>query len=216
MLVRDCMTPNPTTVRMDSDPMAAQTLMRYGKLRHLPVLDGDDRLVGIVTTSDLNLFFSTAPSPGVSRRQYRVDQVMMSPVTTVPPDYPLEEAAELMRVTRVTGLPVVEGEQLVGIITLGDILATLVKALGRDAPSSLRVTVQVSNRPGQLARVAAKLAALGCNIHSVVSTMTGNQGQLTMRLQGVERETVLQALEELEEIHVVHVWEKPEADVTTG
>jgi len=39
---------------------------------------------------------------------------------------------------------------------------------------------------------------------------------LTMRLQGAERETVLQALEELEEIHVVHVWEKPETDVTTG
>ena len=216
MLVRDCMTPNPTTVRMDSDPMAAQTLMRYGKLRHLPVLDSNDRLVGIVTTSDLNLFFSTAPSPGVARRQYRVDQVMTSPVTTVPPDYPLEEAAELMRVTRITGLPVVKGEQLVGIITLGDILATLVKALGRDASLSLRVTVQVPNRPGQLARVAAKLAALNCNIYSVVSAVTNDQGQLTMRLQGAERETVLQALEELEEIHVVHVWEKPETDVTTG
>jgi acetoin utilization protein AcuB len=212
MLVRDCMTPNPTTVRMDSDPMAAQTLMRYGKLRRLPVLDENDRLVGIVTTSDLNLFFSTAPSPGVTKRQYRVDQVMTSPIVTVSPDYPLEEAAELMRQTRVTGLPVVEGEKLVGIITAGDILALLVESMGRNISTSLRVTIQVLDRPGQLARVTSKLAALNCNISSMLSVPAGEHVKLTMRLQGVDHEAILRAIQELEDVTVVHVWERPKAD----
>jgi CBS domain-containing protein len=52
--------------------MAAQTLLRYGDFRRLPVVDKDGQLVGILTASDLDLFFSTAPSPGVVKRQFRV------------------------------------------------------------------------------------------------------------------------------------------------
>ncbi len=212
MLVRDCMTPHPATVRDNSDPMAAQTLMRYGKLRRLPVLDEDDALVGIVTTSDLNLFFSTAPSPGVVKRQYRVDQVMTSPVVTVPPDYPLEEAAEMMRVTKVTGLPVVQEGQLVGIITAGDILAQLVESMGGNISASLRITVQIPDRPGQLARVATRIADMNCNICSMLSAPAGEQVKLTMRLQGPDHEAILEAIRGLEDVTVVHVWESGDAD----
>ncbi len=210
MLVRDCMTPNPTTVRQDSDPMAAQTLMRYGKLRRLPVLDENDRLVGIITTSDLNLFFSTAPSPGVAKRQYRVDQAMVSPVVTVPPDYPLEEAAEIMRANRVTGMPVVQGEKVVGIITASDILTQLIETLGGNISASLRITIQVPNRPGQLARVTAKLADMNYNICSMLSATVEGQIKLTMRLQGPDHEAVLTALWELpklgEDMDVIRCW----------
>lgn len=215
MLVKDRMTPNPTTVRPDSDPMAAQTLLRYARFRRLPVVDENGRLVGIVTASDLELFFSTAPSPGVTKRQYRVDQVMKSPVITVSPDYPLEEAAQLMLEHRIGGMPVVEEERVVGIITTSDILAQLVEALGGDTPS-LRVTIQVPDRPGQFARVAARIAALNCNICSLLSARAGNRVNLTMRLQDADREAVVQAIQELEEIDVVHVWENPEANKMPG
>jgi acetoin utilization protein AcuB len=147
VLVRDRMTPNPTTVRPDSDPMAAQTLMRYGNFRRLPVVDHEGKLIGIVTASDLDIFFSRAPSPGVVKRQYRVDQVMHRPVITVSPDYPLEEAAQLMLKNKIGSVPVVEGEKVVGIITESDIFAQLVEALGGDT-ASLRITVDVPDRPG--------------------------------------------------------------------
>ncbi len=212
MLVQDCMTPHPATVRENSDPMAAQTLMRYGKLRRLPVLDEDGQLVGIVTTWDLHLFFSTAPSPGVVKRQYRVDQVMKSPVVTVPPDYPLEEAAEMMRANKITGLPVVEGGQLVGIITAGDILAQLVESMGGNISASLRVTVQFPDRLGQLARIATKIADMNYNICSMLSAPAGDQVRLMMRLQGPDHEAVLQAMRELGDVTVVHVWESGETE----
>ncbi|MCP4357074.1 MAG: CBS domain-containing protein, partial [Chloroflexi bacterium] len=106
MLVRDRMTPNPTTVRPNSDPMAAQMLLRYNKFRRLPVVDEKGQLIGIVTDSDLNLFLTTSPSPGVVKRQHRVEQVMTTPVITVSPDYPLEEAAQLMLKRKIGGAPV--------------------------------------------------------------------------------------------------------------
>jgi acetoin utilization protein AcuB len=209
MLVRDRMTANPTTVRPGSDPMAAQTLLRYAKFGRLPVVDENGQLVGIVTASDLELFFSTAPSPGVVKRQFRVDQVMTTPVVTVSPDYPLEEAAQLMLKHNISGLPVVEEGRLVGIITKSDIFAQLVEALGGET-SSLRITVQVPDRPGQLARVASQIAALNCNICSLLTARAGDRVSLTMRLQGADREAIVQAIQDLPKIEVVHVWENPQ------
>ncbi len=210
MLVRDRMQPNPTTVRPESDPLAAQTLMRYGHFRHLPVVDEDGRLVGIITRSDLERFFSQVPSPGVVKRQYRVDQTMTTPVITVSPDYPLEEAAKLMLEHKIGGLPVVQDERVVGIITESDIFAQLVEALGGDL-HSLRITVRVPDRPGQLARVAAQIAALDCNICSVLSSPAGDHLDLTMRLKGAERNQVIRAITELDEAELLHVWEHPDA-----
>jgi acetoin utilization protein AcuB len=205
------MTPNPTTVRPESDPMAAQTLLRYGRFGRLPVVDENGKLAGIITASDLELFFSTAPSPGVVKRQFRVDQVMKSPVYTVSPDYPLEEAARLMMRHKIGGLPVVEENKVVGIITESDIISQLVESLSGDSPS-LRVTVQVPDRPGQLARVAGQMAALNCNICSMLLARMGDWGNLTMRLQGADRQTVVQAIRELDEIELIHVWESDQPD----
>ena len=206
MLVRNRMTPNPTTVRPDSDPMAAQTLLRYGKFGRLPVVDQDGKLVGIVTASDLELFFSRAPSPGVLKRQFRVDQVMKSPVMTVSPDYPLEEAARLMLKHKVGGLPVVEDGELVGIITVSDVFAQLVEAMGGET-HTLRVTVRVPDRPGELARVATQLAQLNCNICSVVSSRFEGQSSITMRLEGAECDDIVQTLKELEGVTLAGVWQ---------
>jgi len=186
--------------------MAAQTLLRYGKFGRLPVVDQDGKLVGIVTASDLELFFSRAPSPGVLKRQFRVDQVMKSPVMTVSPDYPLEEAARLMLKHKVGGLPVVEDGELVGIITVSDVFAQLVEAMGGET-HTLRVTVRVPDRPGELARVATRLAQLNCNICSVVSSRFEGQSSITMRLEGAECDDIVQTLKELEGVTLAGVWQ---------
>ena len=102
MFVQDCMTHDPVTVRPESDPLAAVALLKCGGFRRLPVVDEDDKLIGIVTRNDLEVFLSRAGSPGVLKRQHRVEQVMNRKVITVPPDCPLEEAANLMGVSRQT------------------------------------------------------------------------------------------------------------------
>jgi acetoin utilization protein AcuB len=136
---------------------------------------------------------------------------MKRPVITVSPDYPLEEAAQLMLDHGVSGLPVVEEGRVVGMITESDIFAQLVEALGGNT-TSLRVTVQVPDRPGQLARVADQIAALNCNICSILSAQVRGHMRLTMRLQGTEKEAIVQALSGLEEIELIHVWESQATD----
>lgn len=213
MLVRECMTPRPITVRPGSDPLAAVALCKSGGFGRLPVVDDEGRLVGIVTENDLRLFLSTAPSPGVIQRQHRVERVMRCQVVTVPPDYPLEEAARLMIQHDVGGLPVVEESgHLVGIVTRSDIFAQFAQALGADT-LSLRLTVLVPDRPGELAKLASRIAQAGGNICSVVSHHPGRTGQmaLTLRVEGAERETLLEVLRSDPQVELLHVWERASA-----
>jgi len=135
---------------------------------------------------------------------------MKSPVVSVPPDYPLEEAARLMIHHNLSGLPVAdETGRLVGIITRSDIFAQFAEALGADT-AAIRVTVRVPNRPGELAKLAGRIAQAGGNICSVVSHSPGTTGQmdLTLRVEGVEREALLAAIQADPEVEVRHVWER--------
>jgi acetoin utilization protein AcuB len=208
MFVRDCMTPDPFTVRPESDPLAGMMLLRAGRFRHLPVVEGDGKLVGIVDHDSLELFLSRAGSPGVTKRQHRVDQVMARDVLTVTPDCPLEEAAALMVSHKVNSLLVVTGERLVGIITETDIFKQLAAALGGGG-ASLRLTVQVADTPGQLAELAGRIAGVDGNICSVVSYTAGRSGRIniTLRVEGADRDTLLGALSDLPGLDVLNAWE---------
>lgn len=207
MLVRDCMTKNPVTVRPESDPMAAGMVLKYRGFRHLPVLDAEGRLVGIVDRTDLEQFLAKAGPPSVLKRQHRVEQVMTREVVTVAPDCPIEEAASEMVKHKIGSLPVVEDGILVGIITETDIFKQFAAALG-GGTSSLRLTVQVDNVPGQFAQLASRIAQVNGNIISVVTypAETPARINLTLRVEGVERETVLGAIADLPGLEVLHSW----------
>lgn len=208
MFVRDCMTRKPVTVRPDSDPLAARMLLRSGGFRHLPVVDADGKLAGIVDRDDLELFLSKAGSPGVVKRQHRVDQVMISEVVTVTPDCPLEEAATHMVEHKIGSLPVVEAGEVVGIITETDIFREFAAVLG-GGTDSLRLTVQVPDTPGQLAEVAGRIARVKGNICSVVAHAADKPERIniTLRVQGTSREALLEAISGLPGLDVLHAWE---------
>ena len=95
MFVRDFMTLSPVCLRPESDPLAGIALCKSGRFRHLPVVDTDGCVLGVVSRADLELFLAEAESPGVIMRRYRVDQVNAREIPPVEPDVPLEEAARL-------------------------------------------------------------------------------------------------------------------------
>ncbi len=208
MFVRDCMTRDPVTIRPESDPLAAIALLKCGDFRRLPVVDAESKLVGIVTRNDLEVFLSKAGSPGILKRQHRVDQVMSRDVTTVTPDCPLEEAASLMVKRKIGSLPVVEDEEVVGIVTETDIFKQLAAVLG-GGTDSLRLTVQVPNVPGQLAELSGHIAQVDGNISSVVAYGADPFGRIniTLRVEGIEREKVLETIAGQPGLKVLHVWE---------
>jgi acetoin utilization protein AcuB len=204
MLVQDCMTRNPISIRPESDPVAAIGLLKAGGFRHLPVLDETGKLVGIVDRTDMEMFLSKAGSPGVMKRNHRVDQLMKRNVISVTPTCPLEEAASLMVEHKIGSLPVLEDNKLVGIITETDIFSRFAAILG-GGTDSLRLTVQVDNRPGQLADVAGRIASVNGNITSAVAFDAGNPQRMnfTFRVQGVEEEALLKAISSVAGLEVL-------------
>lgn len=135
MLVREFMNPSPVSISPDTPLLEAEWRMQEGGFRHLPIVDAYDRLVGIVSDRDLR---EAAPSDAttLSRQELTyllsrltVEDVMKTPVLTARPGEPAETAAIRMREHKVSALPVVDDERLVGIVTTTDMLDALVRML---------------------------------------------------------------------------------------
>ena len=131
MLVRDVMTPDPITVQPDDTLLTAQERMAECACRRLPVVDQDRRLVGIITDRDVRLALN---SPLVLRERWQDDMLvtqttveicMTADPLTIAPDAPLELVVDALLKRKISGLPVVEGDRLVGIITVTDLLIAL-------------------------------------------------------------------------------------------
>ncbi len=125
MLVRELMSVPVVTVPRDTDYQQALKLMQEKRLRRLPVVDRERRLVGIVAERDLLLAATRYPRAGVD-----VGEFMATKVVSATPGMSLGEAARLMLEHRVGGLPVLEGGALVGIITESDIFRRFVEMQG--------------------------------------------------------------------------------------
>lgn len=143
MLVREFMHTDPVTIAPDTPLLEAEWRMQEGGFRHLPIVDGYDRLVGIVSDRDLR---EAAPSDAtaLSRQELtyllsrlKVKDVMTKPVLTARPGEPAETAAIRMRENKVGALPVVDDERLVGIVTTADMLGALVRALQAQRTASM-------------------------------------------------------------------------------
>lgn len=133
-LIRDWMTPDPITISGSATLPEAYWLMVSNEIRRLPVVDGGV-LVGIVTLEDLRQkmpasFINIDPirvSDMLSKLPVR--QVMAQNPKTISVDAPLVEAAQQMLAHKISALPVMDDDKLVGIITESDIFRALVNRL---------------------------------------------------------------------------------------
>jgi len=205
------MTSDPVTVTPDTSFPEALRIIKERGIRHLPVVDEQRKLIGVVARTDL---LHASPSMAVPSNVFEMSyllanlhlrEVMSSPPITVLEDAPLEEAARVMVEKKIGCLPVMRDETLVGMITETDIFETFVEVLGgREA--SLRVTVLVPDVRGELARVAGVIARLGGNVCSVArfESQDPEQCYITFRLEGVDEDVLIPELE-AEVTEVVHV-----------
>lgn len=121
--VRDWMSARPITVSPSSPLEQILQIMRTRAIRHLLVADGE-QLVGVVSSRDIRRPLTDRGIPITPATP--VGQVMTESPLTVGPDLPLIEAARLMLDRKIGALPVIEGEQVVGILTKSDALEALV------------------------------------------------------------------------------------------
>ena len=128
MLVSDRMSRHPVTIRTDADYKQALKLMQDHAMHHVPVLDAENRLAGVLAERDLLL-----AAMHYLQSAIEVSEIMRRQVVTATPEMPISEAAMLMVNNKIGGLPVVDGNQrVVGIITETDIFRAFVELLSQD------------------------------------------------------------------------------------
>ncbi len=141
-LVRDWMTPRPITIDPKTTLPEAHKLMKSSRIRRLPVVD-HGKIVGILTLGDIR---EASPSDASSLSVFElnfllarltVDHIMTRDPIVVSPTATIRQAAELMLEYKIGGLPVVQDEELVGIITESDIFRVLVQEFEPAIPGPL-------------------------------------------------------------------------------
>ncbi len=207
MFIKQIMTHNPVTIRPETTVPEAQAVLKREKIHHLPVVDRNDKLVGIVTEKDL---LYASPSPATTLNVYemndllsklKIEKVMTKNVITIGEDTLVEDAAHIMVDRNIGGLPIMRGGVLAGIVTESDIFRLFIELFGTRR-KGLRATALVSEKPGLLAKITSAIAERGGNIISL-GTFPGENIESSLLL--IKTEEI--SKEKLEESIVPYVKE---------
>ena len=172
MYVGTVMRKDLTTVAPETTLMAAQQILEQKKINHLLIVDDRNELLGIVSDRDLKKSWaSSATTLSKNELMYLLDQVTVADIMTqktltIPPATTIERAALLMNQHRINALPVLEENDLVGMITSRDVMGVLLEAVGIDTDSA-RLTILVKDRIGVISDLSQSLRAEGINIRSL-------------------------------------------------
>ena len=138
MIVSDIMTERPVTIHQDESLKTALAKMTANGCQHLPVLDDEGHLVGILSDRDCR---KALQQPIILQEFWEetdlidhipVRSLMTAAPIVVEPKTSASEAARLMLIHHISSLPVMRGETLVGIITKSDILIAFMRLHSRE------------------------------------------------------------------------------------
>ncbi len=187
MFVRNHMTKSPITINKKTSVFEALEMMKKYNIRQLPVV-AEGKLAGIVTQKGL---LTISPSPATSLSifelnymlaQMTVAEAMAKKILTVTSDTTIEEAALLLRKHKIRSVPVVEGDVLVGIITVTDIFDALAKYFGY-GKSGARLVIESRNRDGLVADVTQAVNDLQIPLQGIISVLKDNDNiEILLRL----------------------------------
>jgi acetoin utilization protein AcuB len=190
------------TIGLDASVNEAFRIMKEKNIRRLPVMD-KNRLAGIITLGDLN---QATPSAATSLSIYELNYLLArtrvkdifpphQKVITVTPQTYIETAAKLMLQHQISGLPVMEGDKLVGIITETDLFRALIDILGVKRPHT-RIDTLIPEGPGSLAEITGIMASRGINIINTVVYFDDALGKykVILRIEALDYQPVVEAL----------------------
>lgn len=206
MLVKEKMTPNPITITKSTNIANALTLMRENKIRRLPVLDSENKIVGIVTDRDLR---EISPSPATSLSIFELNYLLAKTkiedvipknkkVISISADAYIEEAALLMREHKIGGILVTDdNNQLIGIITETNIFDAFVEIMGLKQ-EGYRITIKFKeDHPGMLADITKIIASCQGNITHITTFHDENDiPLLVIRLNQGDINSIMVTLKE--------------------
>jgi acetoin utilization protein AcuB len=175
MLVREWMSTEVITVDADETMQRAIGLLKEHSIRMLPVMK-NKKLVGIVTDRDLKrASASDATSLEIHELLYligkiKVKDIMILKPITVPWDFTVEEAAEVLLKNKISGVPVTGPEgDIVGVITKSDIFKVLISLAGI-GKRGIQMAIQIEDRPGSMKGITRAIRDLGGRMVSILTS----------------------------------------------
>jgi acetoin utilization protein AcuB len=174
--MREKIQKNPVTISPEASFFEARNLIHEKGIRHLPVVDKNNAVVGIVTDRDIR---EAAPSDAtllsVQELNYLLGKLKVSSfmtpkakLITITPDTLIEEAVQLMHDNKIGCLPVVERGKLYGIFTETDALDHLVDIFGFKQKGT-RLTVALEDKPGSLLGILEVFKKHDLSVISIVT-----------------------------------------------
>ncbi|MBA2871772.1 acetoin utilization protein AcuB [Anoxybacillus calidus] len=169
MIVEQIMKANVVTLTPTHTIADAIEMIKQHKIRHIPIINENSKVIGIVTDRDIR-----DASPSIFHADEHLED-LQKPVSTImktnvitghPLDF-VEEVAALFYEHRISCLPIVKDDKLVGIVTETDLLYTLVQLTGAHQPGS-QLEVKVPNLTGMLCEVTSFFRKRNVNISSVL------------------------------------------------
>jgi acetoin utilization protein AcuB len=175
MLVKNWMSKNVITIGEEDSMQQAATLMKEHRIRMLPVI-GKGELVGVVSDTDLKrASASDATMLDIHELLYLISKIKISDIMTrnpitVPYDYTVEEAAQLLMERNISGVPVVDCDgKLVGIITRNDLFKILISLSGL-GKKGIQFAFLTDDKPGSIKDLADVIRNHEGRIASILST----------------------------------------------
>lgn len=169
MLVEDIMKKDVVTLPPTATIHEALLLLKKHRIRHIPVIDEDNHVIGIISDRDVR-----DASPSIFEKnadhielQNNIQTIMSYPVVTVHPLDFVEEIARIFYDEEFASVPVVTNHKLVGIITEKDMLYTLIQLTGTHVQGS-HVQIKIPNQPGVLPNVTSFFGKRNINIISLL------------------------------------------------
>ena len=206
MFVENIMTREVLHVGPEASFSQVSEIMRLKKVRHVPVIDQDRKVLGIISHRDVQRAQpSMITTLDVGEVKYLLSKIaaadiMHKSVVSCSPRTQIEEAARMMRPKKLGCLTVVDDAgRLVGIVTSVDLLDFFLDITGCWVEGATRITVKLQDRAGQLAALLASVNAQGGYIVSVVSPRTPRSEGLrtaTIRFEAKDAGAVVQGLRE--------------------
>ncbi|HZG74198.1 MAG TPA: CBS and ACT domain-containing protein, partial [Chondromyces sp.] len=169
MRVEEIMKTEVYTLSPEDTIGTALQLLRHKKIRHIPITDSTDALVGLVSDRDVKDATPSILDKGSNEEELKqpLSLIMQRSVITGHPLDFVEEVAATLSEHQISCMPIIQDGHLVGIITETDLLNTFVELTGANQPGS-RIEVKVPNRAGILFEILSIINKRHANIQSVL------------------------------------------------
>ena len=204
MLVGNWMTKDVISVDVNDSMQDAARLIRKHKIKRLPVME-NGKLVGIVTDRDLKrASASDVTTLEIHELLFLISEIKISDIMTkdpitIPLDYTIDEAAQILLEHKLSGAPVVDDEgQVAGVITQTDIFRVLVLFTGVKK-AGIQFAFQLEDRPGSIKEVSDIMRNYGCLLVSILSGQDVQAGyrRVYIRIRDCDPERLKELKEEL-------------------